>query len=175
VILLGHSLGGHMAPKIADQLKIDGVIVMAGNASSMVDLVVPQLEYLMKNDSTSAINQFQLNAMKFQVKNYKEGNFDSTTVGPTLPFGLSGIYWNSYKGYDPLKLAKKQDQPYLILNGGRDYQVTTEEAKKWKDGNNHKLSKTIIYPKLNHMFFAGEGILLPAEYEIEAHLEAALF
>ena len=169
VILLGHSLGAHMAPKIASKAKVDAVVLMAGNVSSLQDMILPQIEYIMKNDS-AAINKMQYNRIKWQVDNLEKGNFDSTTVGPILPLGLLGIFWLSMQNYQPQKISKKQDIPYLVLNGERDYQVTVEEAKKWKGGSKHKYSKTIIYPMLNHMFFAGEGIILPSEYQKVGHM-----
>lgn len=171
VILLGHSLGGHMAPKIAAEANPDGVIVLAGNVSPLENLIIDQFEYLMENDSTSKINEFLINSVKWQINNLKEGNYDSSTTGSKLPFALPAVYWLSLKDYSPTQLAKNQSIPYLILNGGRDYQVTLEEAEKWQNGNTHPQSKTIIYPKMNHLFYAGEDLLLPAEYEKEAHLD----
>ncbi len=172
VILIGHSLGGHMSPKIASIEKVDGVISLAGNSSALVDVIGPQLEYLMKNDSTSGITQFQINIIKQQCETVRSKKFDESTIGYNLPFGLSGVYWKSLENYSPVKLAKKQDCPYLILNGDRDYQVTQEQAKNWNNGNKNILSKTIIYPGLNHLFFSGEGLCLPAEYMNEQHVSS---
>lgn len=171
IILLGHSLGGHLAPKIAEASNPDGVVVLAGNVSPLEDLVIGQFEYLMENDSTTQLTEFILNSIKWQINNLKEGKYDSTTTGASLPFALPAVYWLSLKDYAPTQLSQKQDIPYLILNGGRDYQVTTEEAEKWQNGNDHPHSNTIIYPQMNHLFYAGEGLLLPAEYEKEAHLD----
>ena len=171
VILVGHSLGGHMAPKIASKSKVDGVIVLAGVSSSFVDVIVPQYVYLMENDSTSGITEFQLNMIRQQVKNVKENNYTEETVGFSLPFSLSGKYWHSLDSYDPIKIANKQKIPYLILNGDRDYQVDTVQAKNWNNGTKNPDSKTIIYPGLNHLFYFGEGVLLPAEYERKSHVE----
>jgi dienelactone hydrolase len=171
VILIGHSLGGHLAPKIAEASNPDGVVVLAGNVSPLEDIVIDQFEYLMENDSSTQLTEFIFNSIKWQINNLKEGIYDSTTTGSTLPFALPAVYWLSLKDYAPTQLSQKQDIPYLILNGGRDYQVTTEEAEKWQNGNDHPHSKTIIYPQMNHLFYAREGLLLPAEYEEEAHLD----
>jgi dienelactone hydrolase len=171
VILLGHSLGGHMAPKIARKANVEGVIIMAGNASRLEDIILPQLEHIMKNDSTSSLTSFQYNVLKTQVENVKNGDYDASTSPQLLPLGLPGKFWLSLRNYEPVKLARKQAIPYLILNGERDYQVPPSEAKKWKKGSKNKQSKIIVYPHLNHMFFAGEGICIPGEYQKEAHLE----
>lgn len=171
VILLGHSLGGHLAPKIAEKAELDGVVIMAGNVTPLEDLILPQFEYLIENDSTTEISEFQYNAVKYQIDNLKSSKFDSTTVGANLPLGLPGSFWLSLQDYEPQKVSKMQNIPYLILNGERDYQVPPKEAKKWKNGNNHEQSTTIIYPGLNHLFFFGEGILLPSEYEQKNHMD----
>lgn len=169
VILLGHSLGGYCAPMIAELAKPDAVITLAGSVSPLEDLLISQYEHIRQNDTSSKINDFQMAMIKTQVERVQKEEYDSTTAAPLLPLGLPASFWLSVKDYNPQKLAKKQPQPYLILNGGRDYQVTPSEAKKWKNGSKHKQSKTIIYPQLNHMFFAGEGICLPSEYEKEGH------
>ncbi len=85
VILIGHSLGGFMAPKIASLASVDGVISMAGNSSALEDLIVSQYEHIMKNDSSSGITEYQLNMIKYQVNNLKEKNYDSTTVARCFP------------------------------------------------------------------------------------------
>lgn len=171
VFLAGHSLGGHLAPKIAERARLDGVIILAGNVSPLEDLIIEQLDYLKQNDSTTQLTDFVIKFVKWQVENLKSNNYDSSTRGSTLPFNLPAIYWLSLKNYKPNQLSIQQDIPYLILNGGRDYQVTNEEAEKWQNGNDHPLSKTIIYPKMNHLFYEGEGLLLPSEYEKEAHFD----
>ena len=44
-----------------------------------------------------------------------------------LPFGLPGAYWLDLRDYDPVATAAALDKPMLILQGGRDYQVTVED------------------------------------------------
>ena len=169
VILIGHSLGGYCAPMIAELAKPDAVITLAGSVSPLEDLLIGQYEHIRENDTSSNINDFQMAMIKTQVERVQKGEYDSATAPPLLPLGLPASFWLSLKDYEPQKIAKKQTQPYLILNGERDYQVTPSEAKKWKIGSKNKQSKTIIYPHLNHMFFAGEGVCLPSEYEKEGH------
>jgi fermentation-respiration switch protein FrsA (DUF1100 family) len=170
VILLGHSLGGHLSPRIAEFAKPDAVILLAGNATPLEDIILPQLEYIMKYDSTTSLNEFQYNALKYQISNLKEGKFDSTTIG-TLPFGLPGKFWQSLLAYDPIAAVSQQTIPYLVLNGSRDYQVPPAEVEKWAAHLKHPYSQTRVFEKLNHMFYAGEGVLIPSEYEKRAHVE----
>tara|TARA_B100001109_G_scaffold237233_1_gene218216 strand:+ start:3831 stop:5177 length:1347 start_codon:yes stop_codon:yes gene_type:complete len=174
VFLLGHSLGGHLAPRIVDGLSLSGVIIMAGNSSPLQDLLLPQFEYLMENDPNTPITEFQLNILKTQIDNLAKGEFDENTVGPLLPLSLPGKFWLSLKDYNPIKTARSHDFPYLILNGDRDYQVTVDEANQWKNGSKHEKSQTIIYKDLNHMFYAGEGLCIPSEYEEKHEMNVAV-
>tara|TARA_B110000503_G_scaffold143339_1_gene244181 strand:+ start:2168 stop:3481 length:1314 start_codon:yes stop_codon:yes gene_type:complete len=169
VILIGHSLGGYCAPLIAELTQPDAVITLAGNVSPLEDLLVPQYEYIKNNDTSKQINDLQMAMIRTQVKRIQDNEYDAETAPPLLPLGLPASFWLSLKDYEPQKLARKQAFPYLILNGERDYQMTPKEAKKWKNGSKNKHSKTIIYLKLNHLFFEGEGICLPSEYEKEGH------
>ena len=50
VYLVGHSLGGYLAPRIAARDgKLAGVVVLAGNTRPLEDLIVEQLDYLAAN------------------------------------------------------------------------------------------------------------------------------
>jgi len=59
----------------------------------------------------------------------------------------------------------------LILQGGRDYQVTMQDFDLWKTGLAGKKNVTMhSYPKLNHLFVAGEGPATPDEYQKPGHV-----
>jgi hypothetical protein len=57
------------------------------------------------------------------------------------------------------------------LQGERDYQVTMADFALWKKAlGSRKEVKFISYPKLNHLFIAGEGKSTPAEYFIPGNV-----
>jgi hypothetical protein len=59
----------------------------------------------------------------------------------------------------------------LILHGERDYQVTTDEFARWKAAIGSRRDITMrSYPELNHLFIAGTGPSLPAEYQVAGHV-----
>jgi hypothetical protein len=64
----------------------------------------------------------------------------------------------------------------LILQGGRDYQVTVEDdLSRWKAGLAHRPEVTIrVYEADNHLFFPGTGPSTPAEYEPAQHVDPAV-
>ena len=80
-------------------------------------------------------------------------------------------YWLDLRQHDPLTIAKELKQPLLILQGGRDYQVTEVDFNHWKEALVARSNVTFkLYPKLNHVFIAGEGRSTPDEYEEPGHV-----
>ena len=167
VFIIGHSLGGYVAPRIAEQDgKLAGIVLMAGNARPLEDLLVDQVTYM-------GITGKQLEnakAIQANVKKLEKGDEDS----PSL-VGVPASYWLDLKGYDPAAAAKKLGIPMLILQGERDYQVTMADFALWKAAVG--TSKGVVmksYPALNHLFVAGEGKSLPAEYSRPGHVAPAV-
>ena len=60
----------------------------------------------------------------------------------------------------------------LILQGERDYQVTMVDFNNWKEGLSSQDNVTFkLYPRLNHLFAAGEGKSTPGEYQNPGHVD----
>ena len=84
-------------------------------------------------------------------------------------------YWLDLRGYDPPAVAKGLTLPMLILQGERDYQVPMDEFAKWKAALSDKSNVTFhSYSALNHLFIAGTGKSLPAEYQTAGHVDEAV-
>jgi dienelactone hydrolase len=163
VYVLGHGLGGYVAPRIADEDgKLAGLIIMAGNVRPMEDLVIEQLQWV--GAQQSAIDQAK--AVQAKVKKLEPGDEDSPAV-----MGAPPTYWLDLKGYNPAEKAKALGLPMLILQGERDYQVTMTDFGLWKAALGSAKGVTMkSYPSLNHLFVAGEGKSLPAEYNKPGHV-----
>ena len=57
-----------------------------------------------------------------------------------------------------------------ILQGERDYQVTMKDFENWKTALGDRPEVRLrSFPGLNHLFIAGEGKSLPAEYQKPGH------
>ena len=94
VYLLGHSLGGYLAPRIAARDgKLAGVVILAGNTRPLEDLIVEQLDYLAANapasDRTGAA---QREAMLDQIAKIKALT-PADSASRTFLFGAPAIYW----------------------------------------------------------------------------------
>jgi dienelactone hydrolase len=167
IFVLGHSLGGMLIPRIAAASdKAAGFISLAGSTRPMEDLVLEQTKYILSLEGEpSDENRKQLAQVEQQVAKVKSEELTAQTPASELPLGVPPQYWLDLRGYDPAAAAKKITQPLLILQGERDYQVTLADFARWREAlDERKNVKLITYPQLNHLFMAGKGKSVPAEY-----------
>lgn len=174
IFVLGHSLGGNLLPRIgAASENIAGFISLAGSVRPLEDLVLDQMNYLLSLDGAiTAEEQQQMETIKKQVEKVKSPALSEETAATELPLGVPASYWLDLRGYDPAQRAKTLTQPILILQGERDYQVTLTDFALWKQALGSRNDVTLIsYPRLNHLFMAGEGKSAPSEYFTPGHVE----
>lgn len=170
--VLGHSLGGLLAPEIARRDgSVAGVIVLAGPARPFSTVLVEQLEYLrsLETDPASRQSLDSLIATAHRVGTSELGATDTL-------LGVPASYWSELQAVDPVTTARGLDIPMLILQGGRDYQVTEADLEAWRAGLGDRPDVDLeLYPDLNHLFAPGEGRATPAEYTGEArHVDPAV-
>jgi hypothetical protein len=166
IFVLGHSLGGMLAPRIALQNDhITGLVIMAGPTRHLEDLILEQSRYLA---NLSGLNQSveiaELERLVMQVKNLDMNQSEDVLGAPKS-------YWADLATYDPVETAQLLDISLLILQGERDYQVTMTDFARWNETFYGSSSVTLkTYPSLNHFFIAGTGVPTDAEYSIEGHV-----
>lgn len=168
VYVLGHSLGAMSVPMISTKDSgVKGYIMVAGPARNLIDVVLEQVDYLATLQGLNPIEKTaymaQTNTTADVVRTLKE---NSTT--PELNFmGINNRFWADLNTYDQVATAKKMTEPLLIIQGGRDYQVTMEDFNLWKtylSGHSNVTFKD--YPNLNHLLVEGIGKSTPNEYYI---------
>jgi len=172
VFLLGHSLGGMLVPRIAAaDAKLAGAIVMAGAARPLERAILEQTTYLANADGTvSPEEQKAIDDAQTLVKAVAALKPSDAQGSARVAFAPAS-YWLDLKAYDPPSAAKSVEAPMLILQGERDYQVTPAEFARWKDALAARRDTTFrLYPALNHLFIAGTGKSLPAEYFVPSHV-----
>jgi fermentation-respiration switch protein FrsA (DUF1100 family) len=95
-------------------------------------------------------------------------------AGPPI-LGVPPAYWADLNAYDPVATAARLSIPLLILQGGRDYQVTSQDLQRFEAALAGHPNVTIRdFPRLNHLFIAGEGKSRPEEYQIPGHLDLSV-
>ncbi|WP_327146150.1 alpha/beta hydrolase family protein [Nocardia sp. NBC_01327] len=175
VFLLGHSLGGSVAPNIASTApSIAGVIVMAGGAQPPHHSLLRQIRYLSGLSAGTDVDSMpHVRELAGRVALLDSPEFSAATAADRLPFNLPARYWIGWLALDPVGTAATVDKPFLVLQGGRDYQVTVgEDFAAWQTGLGGRLDVTTrVYPADNHQFFSGTGLSSPADYLTAQHVD----
>jgi dienelactone hydrolase len=151
VFVLGHSLGGTLAPRIAaDDRSLAGIVILAGETRPFWDVAREQLAYLASVTPSTLTVERGLQ---------------------TLRQAAPEAYWKDFEAYSPTRTAATLTLPMLILQGERDYQVTLADLQGWRAALRGRAGVTIkSYPTLNHLFLPGEGKSVPSEYERAGHI-----
>lgn len=172
IYLLGHSLGGTLAPRIgAGSAGLAGLIIMAGAARPLEDLIVEQTIYIAQSDGivTDSENT-SIEEARQLARKVKDPSLDANTPASEL-MGVPAAYWLDLRAYKPLETAGELALPMLILQGERDYQVTMADFKLWQAALQGKQGVVFrSFPALNHLMIAGSGPSTPAEYQQPGHV-----
>lgn len=174
IILAGHSMGGMLIPRIAQQTSIFAAyILMAANARPLEDVLLEQVNYVYTlGGEISEKNKAVLDDLKKKIEMVKSPTLSVRTLPTALPYNTPASYWLDLRGYSPAETAKKITKPILIIQGQRDYQVTFPDYKEWQKAlQKNKNVKFRAYPDLNHLFMIGQGMSYPNEYQIPNHVD----
>jgi dienelactone hydrolase len=172
IFVLGHSEGGTVAPRIASSPLAAGMIALAGAAQPLERSVVMQLKYLASlhppRATPAMVHQAEADAKAIESPTLSPGA-RVQLVGATLP----GAYVLDLRGYDPARAAAALGKPVLVLQGGKDYQVTRVDYRLWQRGLAGDRRATFhFYPTLSHEFMPVAGQPSPADYAIPGHVAA---
>lgn len=186
VWLLGHSLGGMLAPRIAEQSDgLAGLVILAGAARPLEELILEQTRYLSERDgNVTAEEQSALNTVEEQVAAIRDPDLDASTPAADL-LGVPASYWLDLRGYAAPAVAAMLDVPILALQGERDYQVTMADFALWMNALSTRDDVTLTsFPELNHLMMAAtaptstgpgtQGLSGPEEYAVAGNVDEAV-
>lgn len=177
VFLAGHSLGGELVPRIAARdAKLAGLIVLAGSTRPLPGVMLEQLRYIFGlSGGPTADQQARLDEVERAARRIAELARGATPTAGESVLGIPVSYWMDLEGYDAPALAEKLPHPILVLQGGRDYQVTEVDFARWKKAlSGRKNARFELYPALNHIFATGTGKATPAEYARLGYVDEAV-
>ena len=164
VFILGHSLGGIVAPIAAGRDSgLAGIIMMSATARPLYDVVVSQYEYLgsLEPDSVQELVKAQMASVKETCGKIRNRTFPKDQVF----IFASGKVWYDLMDNDNVAAAKGLSIPMLLLLGGRDYQVTDADWQIWNQALGGRPDVVFKrYENLNHLYQPGVGQARNTEY-----------
>lgn len=152
LFVLGHSLGGTLAPRIVRKCenRAAGFISLAGLARPFAEAVYEQLHYIATSQGADA------EAAKRLAEQQKE----------QLLASLPAEYQAAMKACNPLaEAAELGIYPMLFIQGGHDYQVTKTDLELWQKalaGNPKAVFR--FFPTLDHLMRELPSMAVPADY-----------
>lgn len=175
IFLLGHSLGGFLAPRIAaaSPAKPAGLVLLAANARPPTVLILDQTRYIVTLDGeVSQQEQIQMHEIEKQVISIRNAVAGQGEPPEGLILGAPYAYWKDLELYDGPSRAADLGLPILLLQGKRDYQVTREDYELW-------VATLSTYPDVcfhayddvDHLFRRVEGRSSPEDYLRAAPVE----
>ncbi len=168
IYVLGHSLGGMLAPKIAaDHEEVAGILSLAGSPRRLEDIIIDQQELL-----TGISGEYTEDQIKdiMELTREQAGQIRLLTEESTGDyFGMPASYWYSLNQIDIPKILETLDVPMFIAQGGADWQVYADkDFPAWKELLKNRDNVTFhLYDNLNHLFMTSSSETVNmAEYEV---------
>lgn len=165
IFIIGHSLGGMMAPKIAsDHPEVAGIICLAGSPRKLEDIVVDQQnlmigisEGLTEEQKSGYISDAETQATA--IRELKEGDTQ-------VLFGIAASYWYSLNQIDIYNIVKDLNIPMLIAQGSADWQVYADkDYVEWQELLGDRDNVTFhLYDNLNHLFMTNDDSVVLDQY-----------
>ncbi|WP_254861759.1 alpha/beta hydrolase [Halovivax gelatinilyticus] len=174
VFVAGHSLGGTLAPRIADRDgELAAIAMLAPAARSVADMLDQQNRHPFELDGElTAEDEERLAEIEATTDRIRSLDIGDDEV----LFDLGGReYFASLESYDHVETAAELDVPVLLAQGKRDWQVTADgDLPIWEEAlADDPDVEFAVYDDRNHRFQVSEGAMTMAEYhEPESPLAA---
>lgn len=165
IIIIGHSFGGMLAPKISkDNQEVKAIVSLAGSPRKLEDIIYDQQKAVIDKEGSKLGSSPEklLSTLKEEIqkiKNLKED--DNSSI-----MNISASYWRSLNKIDTPSIVKEINIPILVMQGSADFQVTKTDYNAWKTVLKGKKNVTFkLYNNLNHLFMKTNGKTDITEYD----------
>ncbi len=171
IFILGHSLGGMLAPRIDKEANSSfaGLIIMAGSPQKLWEVIVDQNEAILAKLADGAqktLGRSQVDAEIEKAKKIDNGTKEEAK-GQTA-FTLPGVYIKDLDSVDASQVLNETTTPVLIMQGSADFQVSAKKDFALYKTNLANRANTVfkLYQGLNHLFMVSKdpGKGTTAEY-----------
>jgi len=178
VFIIGHSMGGMLAPRIhAEGGDFAGLILLAGSPRSLLDIIRDQnIDYVNENmtgaekeAALATLTEESWNELVTQpILNMPEDEARRTPSG----FGATVYYDQDWLNHPAETFIRAINQPFLILQGSTDFQVTVDrDFAVYQELFAQRSNATLkVYEGLNHLFMVSTTGTID-EYSIPATVD----
>lgn len=173
IVVIGHSLGGALAPRIARSCGgVAALVLLASPARPMVAVLAGQIAYTKwraGNPELAAEQVSDLYDLEEQVNRPEaDPQEELTMLGSVAPRS----YWHDLFALDPVAEAQDLSLPMLVIQGERDYQVALADFELWRRSS--RCPERVIarrYAGLDHDLVPGSGLSSHYDYYEARHVD----
>jgi dienelactone hydrolase len=172
IFIIGHSLGGMMAPKIAyDHSEVAGIVLLAGSPRKLEDIIYDQVTDAI--DHTAGVTDAQAKEALATTEKGMKAVQNLTEGSNKVILGYPATYWYSLNQIDIAAISKELTIPVYIAQGSADWQVFPDkDFTKWQELLGDKKNVTFkLYDNLNHLFMTSNGKTDITEYNIAGSVD----
>lgn len=179
IFIIGHSLGGMLAPRIdAEGGNFAGIIIMGGSPRKFEEILMDQ-----NNDVLNSLNKFlkiiakkQIAALSSKFENIYNMSDEEAKSTLILEKYTRAYYFKEMGEHPSVNYLKALDKPVLILQGDKDFHMSVEkDFGSYKNLLGDMPNVTFkLYPNLNHLFMPfvyGEILKAKKEYKAAQHID----
>lgn len=155
VFLLGHSLGGMLAPRIlaASKTPVAGMIACAAPARSLRELMRSQFRFMAQLQGGT--------------------NEKAESLADLIYMKMPTTYRSLAEAYNPVAEARSKHLPMLFLQGGLDFMVTGKDFNLWKQGLGSRKDVSFVWiPNCDHLLREQTKMATPEAYVRAGRLSA---
>jgi pimeloyl-ACP methyl ester carboxylesterase len=165
IFVLGHSMGGTLAPFIAERFKpLRGVILLAAAARPLDALILDQTAYALK---VAGMPEEEIARKVADLKQAFARVRSGEAPDTEMVYFASARYWRELFRLNTQEALVKMRVPVLVLAGGKDIQVTKADYDLLQEALRAQppaQRESHWFPHLNHLFMPVEGQPTGAEY-----------
>ena len=160
IYLIGHSMGAMLAPRAAMENPglYAGLVLLSGTPKTLADIILSQNQALVDQMDLASqlVGRLQQQLLRKDWEDVRTGTAEDAQ-GKTL-FGQPAYYFWEMARYDTGEMLQALDVPALIVNGGRDFQVTDADGiDAWRALELPENVRLSYYPDLNHLLMDPEA------------------
>lgn len=178
IFVIGHSLGGMLAPRIdAEGGAFAGIVIMAGSPRKLEEIMMDQNDMILNslNAFLRWIAKKQITALSSKLENIYNLSDEEAKSTPVIGKRVKAYYFKEMGEHPSTQFLSKMDKPILFLQGEKDFQTTVhKDFEGYKKIMGDKPNTTFkLYPNLNHLFMPsvyGELLKAKKEYKVAQHV-----
>lgn len=179
IFIIGHSLGGMLAPRIdAEGGNFAGIIIMGGSPRKFEEILMDQNNEVLRslNKFLKLIARKQIAAFSSKLENIYNLSDEEAKSTKVIGRYVRAYYLKEMGEHPASNYLKSLDKPILILQGEKDFHVSI--ARDFDAYKKLLIDKTKVtykrYPNLNHLFMPavfGEILKAKKEYKVAQHVD----